>query len=133
MRKIAAIILENQHGELLFYKRDHKPFIPFPGYWDLFGGHVEAGETIEEALIREVKEELDIDLVDYTFFREYLCIEGDVYPNVKYIFKGFINIPIENVTLLEGDYPRYFSKEEIFSTNFANIQKKIVIDYIHAK
>ena len=55
MKEIASIILENDKGEFLLYLRDNKPDIPFPGYWDLIGGHVEEGETPEEALIREVK------------------------------------------------------------------------------
>jgi len=45
--------------------------IPFPDHWDLIGGHVEEGETPEEGLIREVKEELDIYLQDYTFYKKY--------------------------------------------------------------
>ncbi|MEM8976100.1 MAG: NUDIX hydrolase [Pseudomonadota bacterium] len=32
----------------------------YPGVWDVFGGHVESGETLEEALSRECREELDI-------------------------------------------------------------------------
>jgi 8-oxo-dGTP diphosphatase len=68
MEKIAAIILENDNGELLLYLRDEKPGIPFPHHWDLIGGHVEEGETTEQALFREVKEELNYDLVDYKFF-----------------------------------------------------------------
>ena len=130
MFKIAAIILENPNGELLLYKRDNKPSIPFPGYWDLIGGHVELGETPEEALVREIKEELGIEIRDYTFFREYLCVDGDVRSNIKYIYMGKIDIPIDKITLLEGDYPRYFSREEIPKVKLANILGKIVIDYL---
>lgn len=57
MKKIAAIILENDKREILLSLRDNKPGIPFPNYWDLIGGHVEEGETPEEALVREVKTE----------------------------------------------------------------------------
>ena len=57
MKEIAAIIFENDKGEFLLYLRYNKPGIPFPGYWDLIGGHVEEGETPEQALVREVKEE----------------------------------------------------------------------------
>lgn len=131
MKKIAAIILENDERELLLYKRDNKPGIPFPGHWDLIGGHVEEGETPEEALVREVKEELDIDLEEYKFYREYECLTGDAYENIKYIYTGSINIPIEKITLLEGDYAMYFSWKEIPEVNFANILKSIVMDYIY--
>lgn len=133
MKKIAAIILENDKGELLLYKRDNKQGIPFPQHWDLIGGHIEDGETPEEALVREVKEELNYDLKDYEFFREYHCTERDAYPNVKYIFTGKFNVPIEDVTLMEGDYPAYFSKEDIPGLRFANILKDVVTDYINSR
>ena len=51
--------------EIFTSKRDNKSWIPFPNHWDLIGGHVEEGETPEKALVREVKEELDIDLLEY--------------------------------------------------------------------
>lgn len=130
MKQIAAIILENDKGEILLYLRDNKPDIPFPNHWDLIGGHVEEGETPEEALLREVKEELDIDLTDYTFYKKYECLSGDAYENIKYIYSGKINLPIEEVTLLEGVRPQYFSKAEIPNVLFANILKSIVMDYI---
>lgn len=130
MKIIAQIILENDKGELLLYLRDNKPGIPFPGHWDLIGGHVEEGETPEQALVREAREELNIELKDFTFFRKYECLEGDAYPNIKYIYSGKINIPIEEITLLEGDHARYFNRDEIPSVKFANILKRIVMDYI---
>lgn len=133
MKKIAQIILENDNGEFLLYLRDGKPGIPFPYHWDLIGGHVEEGETPEEALIREVKEEIDFDLKDYTFFKEYLCLEGDAYPNIKYIYSGRIVLPIEEIPLLEGERLQFFTKEEIPDVKFANILKRIMLDYIESR
>ena len=130
MQKIAAIILENDFGEFLLALRDNKPTIPFPNCWDLIGGHVEEDETPEQALIREYKEELGLTLTKYKFFREYVCLEGDAYENIKYIFCGKINIPIEKITLYEGQHARYFKRIEIEKLKFANIIKTIVIDYI---
>lgn len=131
MKEIAAIILENDKGEFLLYLRDNKPDIPFPDHWDLIGGHVEEGEKPEEALVREVKEELDIDIKDYSFYKKYVCLTGDAYENTKYIYTGKINLPIEEVSLLEGVRPQYFSREEIPFVKFANILKSIVMDYIN--
>jgi len=131
VKSIAQIILENDKGELLLYMRDNKPGIPFPGHWDLIGGHVEEGEIPAQALVREVKEELGIDLEDFRFFRRYECLEGDVYPNIKFIYSGRIDLQIEEITLLEGDYPAYFSKDEVPGIRFANILKRIVMDYIN--
>ena len=130
MKQIAAIILENDKGEFLLYLRDNKPGIPFPDHWDLIGGHVEEGEIPEEALVREFKEELDLDLKEYAFYKKYECLTGDAYENIKYIYSGKINLPIEKVTLLEGVRPQYFSREEIPNVKFANILKSIVMEYI---
>jgi 8-oxo-dGTP diphosphatase len=130
MKQIAAIILENDKGEFLLYLRDNKPDIPFPDHWDLIGGHVEEGETPEEALVREVKEELDIDLKEYAFYKKYECLTGDAYENIKYIYSGKINLPIEEITLLEGVRPQFFTREKIANVKFANILKSIVMEYI---
>jgi 8-oxo-dGTP diphosphatase len=130
MKQIAAIILENDKEEFLLYLRDNKPGIPFPDHWDLIGGHIEEGETPEEALVREFKEELGLDLKEYTFYKKYECLTGDAYKNIKYIYSGKINLPIEEVTLLEGVRPQYFSREEIPGVKFANILKSIVMEYI---
>ncbi|MEI6048982.1 MAG: NUDIX domain-containing protein [Bacteroidota bacterium] len=131
MKEIAAIILENDKGEFLLALRDNKSGIPYPNHWDLIGGHVEEGETPEEALVREFKEELDLDLIEFNFYKKYECLTGDAYENVKYIYSGKINIPIEEITLLEGERPQYFSREEIPDVRFANIIKSIVMDYIN--
>ncbi len=50
---VLAIILNNKH-EILFVRQKTGPF---KGWWLLPGGKVEFGETIKDALIREVKEE----------------------------------------------------------------------------
>lgn len=133
MKMIAAILLENDNNELLLYLRDNKPGIPFPQHWDLIGGHVEDGETPEEALVREVKEELDIDLKEYKFFKKFEVFEGDAYPNIKFIYTGRINIPLEEIRLLEGERPQYFRYEEIPHLKFANVLKEIVMDYIESR
>ncbi len=62
MIEIAQALLFDRDGRLLIYLRDDKLSIPFPNHWDLFGGHVEVGETPEEALRRELQEEIGATL-----------------------------------------------------------------------
>ena len=48
-------------GKVLLVRRS--PFRAYyPGVWDLFGGHVEDGESSEDALRREAREELGVEL-----------------------------------------------------------------------
>ncbi|MBL1094813.1 MULTISPECIES: NUDIX hydrolase [Streptomyces] len=52
---VGAVIL-NRRGEAFAQKRSADRRL-FPGAWDIVGGHVEPGETLLEALAREVTEE----------------------------------------------------------------------------
>lgn len=85
---VAAVagIIENEKGEILLTVRGREPE---KGTLDLPGGFVDPGETAEEALIREVKEELNIDvkIKSYysTFCNEYLY-GGLVYPTLDVVF-----------------------------------------------
>ena len=78
---VTAVIINN--NELLVLKRKEDPF---KGMWDLPGGFINEGETPEEALKREMKEELGIDEGKPVFMRSF--------PGV-YLWKGK-EIPIIN-------------------------------------
>jgi 8-oxo-dGTP diphosphatase len=62
---------------LLMHLRDDKPGIAHPGCWAGFGGAVEAEETVEEALRREVAEETGLAITDATFLTDAVDYEGD--------------------------------------------------------
>lgn len=62
---VAIIRLDD--GRFLMQLRDDKPGIFYPDHWGLFGGAVEPGETPEEALRREIREELGFDLTEATY------------------------------------------------------------------
>lgn len=129
MKLIAAVLLRNSQGQFLFYLRDNKPSIPFPHHWDMFGGHVEEGETVEEALVREVKEELDWDLTDYQFFRVYHTHDEPTGPTEKHIFYATIDVPEEELVLYEGERLQFFEPEELLDLRFSHIIGDIVADF----
>jgi len=133
MKKIASIILENSKGEILLYLRDNNPNIPFPHHWDLFGGNIEAGENPEQALLRELNEEIGFKPKEYHFLKKYECFKGDVTPNVKYVYVGKINKDIADLKLKEGEKLQFFKPKEIPRVKFANILKDIVLDYLKSK
>ncbi|MGO3891012.1 MAG: Nudix family hydrolase [Paenalcaligenes sp.] len=66
----AVGIILREDGKVLFGQRPADK--PWPGYWELPGGKVEAGETVQQALSRELKEELDIDVTHSTPWIEYV-------------------------------------------------------------
>ena len=132
MKQIAQVLLFDRDRKLLIYLRDDKPDIPFPNYWDFFGGHVEEGETPEKALVREVKEELAIDLTEWKFVRSYECVDDDVYPNVKYIYRAQIDKRPAELVLSEGQRLTSIAMEERFNFPFANILGRILEDFVQA-
>ncbi len=132
MKQIAQVLLFDREGRLLIYLRDDKPGIPFPNHWDLFGGHLENGETPEQALVREVKEELGIELIAFKYFRRFDCAKGDAYPNVKHIFWALTDSLPQELTLYEGQKLRSIALEERKQVNFANILATIVESFVDA-
>ena len=61
--KWAAGVLFDEAGAVLLAQRSQSKKVA-PGAWHLPGGTVEHGETYEQALVRELKEELDLDITE---------------------------------------------------------------------
>ncbi len=59
LKKVATAIIEDDEGRLLVQRREEDKE-PYGGMWTLFGGRVEEGESVEEALWRELTEELGL-------------------------------------------------------------------------
>lgn len=53
------VIIPNEQGQVLVIRRGHAPY---EGLWCLPGGLVDAGEMVEAAAVREVKEETGLDV-----------------------------------------------------------------------
>lgn len=73
MRYVATLLLLRADGKFLLQHRADNA-TRAPGMWGFFGGGIEEGETPEQALVRECKEELDIDVVDYTLRYQKHCV-----------------------------------------------------------
>jgi nucleoside triphosphatase len=72
-RLIVVPIIKDEAGRTLLCKMPPDRGV-FPGQWGLSGGGVERGERIEEALKREIREELDVEIDDAIplFFKDGL-------------------------------------------------------------
>ncbi len=62
--EVAAAVILRPDGSFLLGQRAPDTF--YPGYWEFPGGKVEAGETPHEALVRELHEELEIEVLEAT-------------------------------------------------------------------
>ena len=108
-------------GKILLVKRGIEPF---KGRWHLVGGHVEDNETFREALIREFKEETNLDIevgkildgrIESSFDRTKIVVVFEVttargeiklnYENVA--FDWFKEVPSNSVY----DYSKYLTKK----------------------
>jgi len=69
-----GILIKPDRSILLGQRPDGKPYA---GYWEFPGGKVEAGETLLQALRRELQEEINVSINDAN---EFLVIEHD-YPH----------------------------------------------------
>ena len=60
MIDVVAAVIQNEEGKILIAQRNLKK--SQGGLWEFPGGKIEPNETKEEAIIREIKEEMDIDI-----------------------------------------------------------------------
>jgi len=66
----ASFIIHDGNGRILLQKRGAKARDE-NGNWDIGGGAIEFGETINEAVTREIKEELCVDPIEIKFLTVY--------------------------------------------------------------
>ena len=107
VRVVAAIIIEN--GKVFATQRGYGEF---EDGWEFPGGKIEPGETPEEAIVREIKEELDtevevIELLD--------TVEYD-YPNFHLSMGCFIcKIKSGDLVLKEHEAAKWLTKDTLGS------------------
>lgn len=128
MKKISKVILLNPEGKILLQLRDNKKDIPFPNQWSLFGGLVDEGETPEDCVLREIREELGIVLgkIDLVLVRIRDECGQDVEDN---IFVSEVIVDDAQLELAEGADMKWFSTYEIQATDVVPHFKSVLINY----
>jgi len=69
IRRVAVILLHDDEKRILLQKREESRKY-LAGFWAFFGGGIEDGETPEEAVRRETREELQMELSSPKMFEE---------------------------------------------------------------
>ena len=124
MIDVVAAVIKDKEGKILITKRNLKK--AQGGLWEFPGGKIESNETREEAIIREIKEELDVDVkVD-----RYLAEKVFEYPE-KTINLIALECFIVNgkIKLMEHEDYKWVNKEELDNYEFAPADMFIVENY----
>ena len=114
IRVVAAVIQRKQNGSKQIFATQ-RGYGKFEGGWEFPGGKIEVGETPQKALIREIKEELDADIV-----------VGDLIDTIEYDYPDFhlsmdcfwCELQSEHVVLNEHEDAKWLSWAQLDSVDW---------------
>ena len=114
----AAIIISS--GKIFATQRGHGDY---KDWWEFPGGKIEPGETPEEALVREIKEELKTDIKVGELLH---TVEYD-YPKFHLIMHCFIcELLSDEITLVEHEDAKWLDADTIDSVNWLPSDTEVV-------
>ena len=104
---VAAVIFQ---GDTIYATQ--RGYGPWRDYWEFPGGKIEPGETPEQALVREIREELDIGV---TVLAPLARVDYD-YPDFHLSMQCFrCRIDEGEPTLKEHEAARWLSRKDLYS------------------
>ncbi len=117
---VAAIILD---GDRIFATQ--RGYGKWRGWWEFPGGKVQVGESREDALVREIKEELDATLVIDRF---YTTVDYD-YPDFHLTMHCYLcHIPDGHYTLNEHSEALWLTANTINSVQWLPADEELVAE-----
>ena len=105
---VVMVVIRNSNGEFLMQKRSKNK----GGDWGVTGGHPKSGETPEEGIITEVKEELGLDFSNEVFTEYDSGCDGKDCYKMYFVNK---DIDIKDITIQKEELSevRWFSMDEL--------------------
>jgi len=128
VRRVSIFVLKDKKGRLLLQHRAEDAR-RLPGYWGFFGGGIEENEEPEDAVRREAKEELGIDLENLEFFKRYELQQNDGV-HEKFVYVAPLNLPLEVLKKQqkEGQDLGLFSFDELADLKIIEYDKVVLKD-----
>ena len=114
IKVVAAVICDSLENTTKIFATA-RGYGEFKGQWEFPGGKLEVGETSQQALIREIQEELDVkievgELID--------TIEYD-YPTFHLSMDCFLCVVVYGeIILKEAESARWLDKDELYSVDW---------------
>lgn len=125
---VAAIICDDFNNKTKVFATQ-RGYGEYKGWWEFPGGKIENGETPQEALMREIREELTVNITVGSLIK---TIEYD-YPNFHLSMDCFwAEVESGNLELKEAEAARWLTKEELDDVEWLPADE-ILIDKIKAE
>ena len=114
IKVVAAVICDSLENTTKIFA-SARGYGEFKGKWEFPGGKLEVGETSQQALIREIQEELDVKIE-----------VGELIDTIEYDYTTFhlsmdcfwCEVASGELKLLEAEAARWLSKEELDSVQW---------------
>ena len=121
MKQIEVVAAIIRKGDKIFTTQ--RGYGEWKDWWEFPGGKMEAGGTPEEALIREIREELSTEIsVD-----EFLCTVEYDYPHFSLTMHSYLcSLLTEALHLNEHEAARWLSKDELDSVKWLPADLEVV-------
>ena len=118
--EVVAAIIHDEEGRIFATQRGYGPM---KDGWEFPGGKMESGETPEDALKREIWEELETRIEVEQLFK---TIDYD-YPDFHLTMHCYIcKVESGKLTLKEHEAARWLTKEQLSSINWLPADRSII-------
>ena len=121
MINVVAAVITDDNNRILITQRNLKK--SQGGLWEFPGGKIENAETKEEAIIREIKEELDVNIKVDQYIDEKVFIYPEKDINLIAIKCSIIS---GKILLKEHEDAKWVTSSELVNYNFAPADEFIV-------